>query len=123
VQAWTDPGEPCGGMPRVSRGGFDADAAEAQRRTAATRRSLMAARRTEVGQEQRIGGGSLESGVFFRPGRLRLSGNGDEQSWCRRRVCFVCVQYPVGRIQEVHTYSYIAYLPNYFTVPKLMEFF
>ena len=67
--------------------------------------------------EQQIGGGLLESGVFFRPGRLRLSGNGNE---CRRRVCCVCTV-PVGRIHEIHTYSYIAYLQIYFTLPKLMD--
>jgi len=33
-QAWTDPIEPCRGMPRVSRGGLDSTTTAAQRRRA-----------------------------------------------------------------------------------------
>jgi hypothetical protein len=96
-------------MPRVSRGGLDAAAAEAQRKRAAARRSLMPAwRAEEEGQEQRIGGCSARV-------RVLLQSSGQAASPIRNPgleragvvvtdasvLCAVCLQNPVSRIQEI----------------------
>jgi len=118
-QAWTDPAEPCGGMPRVSRGGLDAAAAEAQRRRAATRRSLMPARATEKGQEQRIGGGFARAwGVLQTrpPPPIRERG-----TRCRRRVCVVCTLYSTPTVEyrrSIYLFVYCVFA-NLFHASKI----
>ena len=113
-QAWTDPAEPCGGVPRVSRGGFDATAAEAQRRTAETRRSLMPARPRSSGSA--VAGSSL--GCSSGQAASAYQGTGTSAGG----ECVVCVRYPsveYTRSIPIRILR-IAYLQIYFTVQELM---